>query len=358
MAGALALSVLCKTFCPLQPGEKTGRMVKLFHRGVDMLEVRNLVKNYGKQAAVKNISFTLQSGRVYGLLGPNGAGKSTTMNIITGYLGASSGTVIVEGHDLYAEPEEARRCIGYLPEIPPLYEEMTVLEYLQTAAELKGISPARLKDELKRVMEEVKLTDRRDTLVRLLSKGYRQRVGIAQALIGDPQIIILDEPTVGLDPIQVQQFRSLIRRLGEHHTVILSSHILQEISAVCDEILILKKGEIIAEGSAAELENLARGGSRLELLAEGSREEIGECLSAVPGIHSFRMREEEKEPGTVRVVLEAEAGADIRRDLFFGFSERKLPILEMSPVMRSLETAFLELTQEPGIKETSFVPER
>lgn len=313
-----------------------------------MLEVRNLCKNYGNHTALNNVSFTLQSGKVYGLLGPNGAGKSTTMNIVTGYLGPSSGSVIVDGHDLYEEPQKARSCIGYLPEIPPLYEEMTVEEYLQTAAELKGIAAAVRRQERNRVMNELALNDRRHTLIRFLSKGYRQRVGIAQALLGDPQIIILDEPTVGLDPVQVQEFRDLIRRLGENHTVILSSHILQEISAVCDEIMILKKGEIIAEGSAAELEEMAKGISTMELLAGGSREEIRECLTGIPGIRVFRIREEKEEPGACRVVLETEAGQDIRRAIFFAFCEKKLPILEMSPAVRSLETVFLELTQEEG----------
>ena len=311
-----------------------------------MLQVKNLCKYYGKFKALKDISFNLDPGKVYGLLGANGAGKSTTMNILTGYLGASSGTIQVEGYDISEEPEKARRCIGYLPEIPPLYEEMTVQEYLKTAAELKGISSALRKEEIRRVMNELMMSDRRNTLIRFLSKGCRQRVGIAQALIGDPRIIILDEPTVGLDPVQVQEFRSLVRRLGDNHTVVLSSHIMQEIAAVCDEILILKNGEIAARGSARELENMARGGQRMELLAEGNEEEIQECLSQIPQIRSFQIRKDDREAGVCRVTLKTDAGTDIRRAVFFAFSDRKRAILEMSPVSESLEEVFLELTQK------------
>ena len=315
-----------------------------------MIEVRHLCKSYGNHLAVKDLSFTLEPGKVYGLLGANGAGKSTTMNILTGYIGADSGDVFIKGYDLYKDPEKAKRHIGYLPEVPPLYQDMTIREYLRTVAELKGISSAERRSEISRVMEDCQLGERADTLIRHLSKGFRQRVGIAQALVGDPEIIILDEPAAGLDPFQIQEFRRLVETLGKTHTVVLSSHILSEVSAVCDELLVLRKGEIAARGSGAELARLVRGERQMELLAEGGRETILEILRTVPCILSWDMEEEHTddssgiEKSCFRVCLHIEPEADIRRDLFLAFCDRRIPLLEMSPAVRTLEEVFLELS--------------
>ena len=315
-----------------------------------MLKVEHLIKNYGKYPALKDISFTLHSGKVYGLLGPNGAGKSTTMNIITGYIGATSGTVTLDGYDLSQDPEKVRGRIGYLPEIPPLYPDMTIREYLRTTASLKKIPAASARTQIRTVMDDLMLSERQNTLIRFLSKGYRQRVGIAQALLGDPQVIILDEPTVGLDPIQIQQFRGLIRKLGTDHTVVLSSHILQEISAVCDELLILRKGELIAQGRTADLAYQARGKIRMQLLAEGSEQQIRGCLSGVSGIQSVSVSEEEQDGRVLRVRLEIEDGKDIRRPLFYAFCENRIPLLEIGPAVRTLEDVFLDLTESCALK--------
>lgn len=218
-----------------------------------MIEVKNLVKRYGNHCAVDHLSFTVEDGQVFGLLGPNGAGKSTTMNIMTGYLAATEGDVLIQGHNILEEPEAARKCVGYLPEIPPLYPDMTVLEYLRFCAELKKLPAERRKEDLDEVLSLAHLNGQAERLIRNLSKGYRQRVGIAQALLGSPKLIILDEPTVGLDPAQVIEIRKLIRELGQAHTVILSSHILSEVQAVCQQVLILSKGRLAASGSLQEL---------------------------------------------------------------------------------------------------------
>ena len=218
-----------------------------------MIEIDNLVKKYGEHVAVDHLSLTVEPGKIYGFLGPNGAGKSTTMNIITGYLGATSGTVTINGHDIFKEPEEAKKCVGYLPEIPPLYTDMTVLEYLNFVAELKKLEKGLRKRYVEEAMETTGILDVKNRMIRNLSKGYRQRVGFAQAILGYPEIIILDEPTVGLDPKQIIEIRDLIRKLGEKHTVILSSHILTEISAVCDHVFIISKGKLVASDSTENL---------------------------------------------------------------------------------------------------------
>ena len=221
-----------------------------------MIEVRNLVKKYGDHLAVDHLDFKIEAGRIYGFLGPNGAGKSTTMNIMTGYLGATEGEVIINGHDILKEPEEAKRHIGYLPEQPPLYMDMTVREYLEFAAELKGIGKKRRAEEISEVEDLVKIKDVEKRLIKNLSKGYRQRVGLAQAVLGFPEIIILDEPSVGLDPKQIIEIRELIRKLSENHTVILSSHILAEVREVCDYIIIISKGKLMASDTPENLERM------------------------------------------------------------------------------------------------------
>ena len=235
-----------------------------------MIEVKNLVKRYGDHYAVNHLSFTVEDGQIFGFLGPNGAGKSTTMNIMTGYLAATEGQVLVEGHDILEEPEAARACIGYLPEIPPLYPDMTVEEYLRFCAELKKIPKEQRTDQLTKVLALTHLEDMSARLIRNLSKGYRQRVGLAQAILGFPKIIILDEPTVGLDPKQVVEIRDLIRHLAKDHTVILSSHILSEVQNLCDQILIISKGRLVAFDDPASLERRLRNSKEILLTTEGS----------------------------------------------------------------------------------------
>ena len=233
-----------------------------------MIEVRDLVKRYGGHVAVDHLSFTVEKGQIYGFLGPNGAGKSTTMNIMTGYIGLTEGDVIVNGHNIVEEPEAAKRCIGYLPEIPPLYTDMTVTEYLRFAAQLKKVPKGERAEQIRRVVELTHIEDVQHRLIKNLSKGYRQRVGLAQALLGFPEVIILDEPTVGLDPKQIIEIRDLIRSLSGDHTVILSSHILSEVQEVCDQVLIINHGKLIASGSPAELEEKLAGTS-LSLTVKG-----------------------------------------------------------------------------------------
>ena len=230
-----------------------------------MIEVRNLTKRYGSHLAVDHLNFTVGEGKIYGFLGPNGAGKSTTMNIMTGYLGATEGQVLINGHDILKEPEEAKKNIGYLPELPPLYMEMTVAEYLKFAAELKKIPKNKREAQIKEVMRLTKLKEVENRLIQNLSKGYRQRVGLAQAMLGFPEIIILDEPTVGLDPKQIIEIRELIRRLAKNHTVILSSHILAEVREVCDYVMIIANGRMVASDTPENLELLMSGAGRIEI---------------------------------------------------------------------------------------------
>lgn len=256
-----------------------------------MIEISHLTKKYGANVAVNDLNLTLESGNIYGFLGPNGAGKSTTMNIITGYIGASSGEVKINGFDINKNPEEAKKCIGYLPEIPPVYGDMKVQEYLQFVAELKKIDKHNRKADIKQVMDLTKLHDVKDRLIKNLSKGYRQRVGLAQALIGMPEIIILDEPTVGLDPKQIIEIRDLIRSLKEKHTVILSSHILQEISAVCDHVFIISKGNLVASDSMEHLESRMSGAQQLEVTVSGARSDV-EQMKEIPGVKSFEITRE------------------------------------------------------------------
>ena len=265
--------------------------------GSVLIEISHLTKKYGANVAVNDLNLTLESGNIYGFLGPNGAGKSTTMNIITGYIGASSGEVRINGFDINKNPEEAKKCIGYLPEIPPVYGDMKVQEYLQFVAELKKIDKHNRKADIKQVMDLTKLHDVKDRLIKNLSKGYRQRVGLAQALIGMPEIIILDEPTVGLDPKQIIEIRDLIRSLKEKHTVILSSHILQEISAVCDHVFIISKGNLVASDSMEHLESRMSGAQQLEVTVSGARSDV-EQMKEIPGVKSCEITREISEEVT------------------------------------------------------------
>lgn len=306
-----------------------------------MIEVRNLVKRYGNHCAVDHLSFTVDDGQIYGFLGPNGAGKSTTMNIITGYLAPTEGEVVIEGHSVMEEPEEARKCIGYLPEMPPVYPEMTVREYLAFCARLKKIPKGEQSAQITRVVALTHLEDVIDRLIRNLSKGYRQRVGLAQAILGFPKIIILDEPTVGLDPKQIIEIRDLIRHLAKEHTVILSSHILSEVRAVCDHILIIHKGKIVACDTPEHLEEQLSGTHTVDLEVKGTAEQAEGIIGTIAGITDCAV--EHKTDETVSVHLTS--SEDVREKLFRAFAAADCPLLELTPHIASLEEVFLELTE-------------
>lgn len=309
-----------------------------------MIEVNNLVKRYGDHTAVDHLSFQIEKGKIYGFLGPNGAGKSTTMNMITGYIASTEGTVVINGHDILEEPEKAKKCIGYLPELPPLYFDMTVSEYLKFAADLKKIPKDKKSSMIEEVMEMVKITDMKNRLIKNLSKGYRQRVGLAQAILGYPEVIILDEPTVGLDPKQIIEIRELIRGLKEKHTVILSSHILSEVSAVCDYVLIISHGKLVASDTPDNLGRLAEGSNNLLLMIKGEKDKINEALEAVEGIKNIEF-EYQGQQGAWNVKVSTEEQADIREQVFYKMAEYNCPILEMQSKKVSLEEIFLELTE-------------
>ena len=310
-----------------------------------MIEVNNLVKRYGDHTAVDHLSFKIEKGKIYGFLGPNGAGKSTTMNIITGYIASTEGTVSIDGHDILEEPEKARKCIGYLPEQPPLYFDMTVLEYMRFAADLKKIPKNKKNEMIEEVMDRVKITDMKNRLIKNLSKGYRQRVGLAQAILGYPDVIILDEPTVGLDPKQIIEIRDLIKDLRQKHTVILSSHILSEVSAVCDYVLIISHGKLVASDTPENLSKLAAGSNNLSLVVKGDKEKIRILLGEISGVRDISI-EGSGEEGEWNVKLTTEEHTDIREDVFFKMAENRYPILEMQSRKVSLEEIFLELTED------------
>ena len=315
-----------------------------------MIEVSNLVKKYGDHTAVDHLSFQIEKGKIYGFLGPNGAGKSTTMNMITGYIASTEGKVMIDGHDILEEPEEAKKCIGYLPELPPLYFDMTVLEYMKFAADLKKI-PKKDKDkQIKEVMDMVKITDMKDRLIKNLSKGYRQRVGLAQAILGYPEVIILDEPTVGLDPKQIIEIRDLIKSLKKKHTVILSSHILSEVRAVCDYVLIISHGKLVASDTPDNLERLAAGSNSLLMKVKGEKDTVHKTLGSIEGVTGVEMSYDSDEE-LWKVKVSIEENVDIREKAFYAMAKADCPIYEMQVRRVSLEDVFLELTE--GEKETS-----
>ena len=354
-----------------------------------VIEVKEIVKQYGNHLAVDHLSFTVEKGQIYGFLGPNGAGKSTTMNIITGYLASNEGTVVINGHDILEEPEAAKKCIGYLPEQPPLYMDMTVMEYLRFAAELKGVQKSEQAEMLDDIIAMTYLEPVKERLIKNLSKGYKQRVGLAQALIGNPEILILDEPTVGLDPKQIIEIRSLIKELSKEHTVILSSHILSEVSALCDKIMIISNGKLVACDTPENLSRSMEGTITLELCVKDEKHIVESLLKKhfwnkvsiesemgqkdkVESVSKEMTQEAEKENlnslengdtedsveqkpaqkenkgrsniwrGTIRV----EGGRDIREQLFYLLADAKCPILEMKQSKMSLEDIFLELTED------------
>ena len=310
-----------------------------------MIEVTNLTKKYGDHIAVDHLSFRVEKGQIYGFLGPNGAGKSTTMNIITGYLAATEGTVTIDGKDIQKDPEEAKRSIGYLPELPPLYVDMTVREYLEFVAELKKVPKKERKQQIDEVMEMTQITDMQQRLIRNLSKGYRQRVGLAQAILGYPEVIILDEPTVGLDPKQIIEIRDLIRKLGENHTVILSSHILSEVSAVCDHIMIIAHGKLVASDSPENLQKLMSGSMELNLEVKGSAAAVKSALQEISQIDRIEENTEASQ-NVAKLKVISKENADIREQVFYALADAKLPILEMTHAEKSLEDIFLELTED------------
>lgn len=309
-----------------------------------MIEVNNLVKRYGDHTAVDHLSFTIEKGKIYGFLGPNGAGKSTTMNMITGYIASTEGTVKIDGHDILDEPEEAKKCIGYLPEQPPLYFDMTVLEYMKFAADLKKIPKKEKESMIEEIMDMVKISDMKNRLIKNLSKGYRQRVGLAQAILGYPEVIILDEPTVGLDPKQIIEIRNLIKDLKKKHTVILSSHILSEVSAICDYVLIISHGKLVASDTPENLSKLAEGSNSLEMLVKGEKETICQGLREIAGVRETAASRS-KEQGAWEITVTTDEQCDVREEVFLKMAHLNCPILEMKSKKVSLEEIFLELTE-------------
>ncbi len=315
-----------------------------------MIEVKNIVKSYGDKYAVNDISFTVETGEIVGFLGPNGAGKSTTMNILTGYLSANSGTALIDGIDILENPTEAKRLIGFLPEQPPLYMDMTVKEYLEFVYDLKKCKFPK-KEHLKEICELMKIEDVYNRMIKNLSKGYRQRVGFAQALVGNPPILILDEPTVGLDPRQIIEIRKLITRLGKKHTVILSTHILQEVQAVCDRILVINKGQLVADGNAETLAHKEAGNRRLVARIAGNKAEVKKAIRAMNSVLSCEEMGT-KEQGTTDFLIESEPNVDIRKMLFRLLSDRDWVLMGLKSMDMSLEDVFVSLiTNEGGVEE-------
>ena len=325
-----------------------------------MIEVRNLTKRYGDYTAVEDLSFEVEDGTIYGFLGPNGAGKTTTMNIMTGYLSPTEGEVIINGHDILEEPEAAKRTIGYLPETPPLYADLTVREYLSFVSELKKVPKKDRGEEIRNVMDALDLSGVRNRLIRNLSKGYRQRCGFAQAMIGKPETLILDEPASGLDPKQIVELRELIRELGKNHTVILSSHILSEVAEVCDRILIISEGRLVACDTPANLIGGAGNGGRprLRMIIRGTPDEVRAALGAVPDEMRRKadLQLKETENGCTQVTAALADGEDCRGDLSGALYAAGCPVLEMYEEKTSLESVFLELTEQAGRNRTEETP--
>ena len=317
----------------------------LRHRkvGIHLIEVKHLTKVYGEHRALDDVSFKIANGKIYGLLGPNGAGKSTTMNIMTGCLAATSGTVRINGFDIYDDAVKAKQLIGYLPELPPLYDDMTPAEYLLFVAEAKGVDPERAARQVREVMESTDIMSMKDRLIDNLSKGCRQRVGIAQAMLGNPEIIILDEPTVGLDPKQLVEIRELIRRLGESRTVIVSSHILAEVSELCDELLVISSGKLVAQGKLSDLEAMLGDTDNLHLVVRGDKEGVLTVLENIVGRENCTLQSTSKKDEVV-VDVSVSRDSDIRDRIFFAMADRRYAVLTMEIEHKSLENVFLALT--------------
>ncbi len=325
---------------------------KFCHGGFTLIQVSNLTKRYGQHLAVDNINFTVNEGEILGFLGPNGAGKSTTMNMITGYLSSTAGSISIDGFDILEKPEEAKKRIGYLPDLPPIYGDMLVREYLYFVCDIKNVKKDNRKVMVENIMESVKITDMAGRLIKNLSKGYKQRVGLAQAMIGFPPVLVLDEPTVGLDPKQIIEMRDVITNLGRNHTIILSSHILSEVSAVCDRVMIINKGRIVASDTPEKLsEGLSKGG-QLILRVKGNKEEIINVIQNIEVVESVKV-EAEREPGTVDVIVDGDKSSDVREILFNTLSAHQMPILMMKSVDITLEQIFLQVTQAGGAQHVS-----
>lgn len=318
--------------------------------GIILIEVKELVKKYGENMAVDHLNFTIEKGKIYGFLGPNGAGKSTTMNMITGYIASTEGEIKINGNDILMEPEKAKKCIGYLPEQPPLYHDMTVWEYLSFAAELKGIEKTKRHKSICEVISLTKMEEVSQRLIKNLSKGYKQRVGLAQAILGYPEIIILDEPTVGLDPKQIIEIRDLIKSLGEKHTVILSSHILSEVSAVCDYVLIIDHGKLVASDTPDNLSKLMTSSNSIDMTIKGTEDEIRGAFDLLEGLDDVIFHSSVVE-GAYDVLVKTFGETDIRENIFFTLAEAKCPILKMQSTNMSLEDVFLKLTNDEDEEE-------
>ena len=316
-----------------------------------MVEVKNLVKNYGKIAAVKDISFSAEKGEILGFLGPNGAGKSTTMNIITGYLSSTSGTVTIDGYDILENPMEARKRIGYLPEQPPLYPDMTVEKYLEFIYGLKKVKLPK-KEHLEEIMKLVKIDDIRKRVIANLSKGYKQRVGFAQALVGNPPVLILDEPTVGLDPRQITEMRSIIKSLGKKHTVIFSSHVLSEVANICDRIVVISNGKIAADAKTDDLSSITADNKKLSVTVEGASSGVLALLGDLEGVTKVR-RNLQLSDNVYEYYVEYKKDTDIRRGVFRAMAKANCPILEMKDAGMSLEESFLKLTDYTQVERKS-----
>jgi ABC-2 type transport system ATP-binding protein len=308
-----------------------------------MIEIRNLTKYYGDILAVNDATFTVQQGEILGFLGPNGAGKTTTMNILTGFLSATSGTVTINGYDILEQPQEAKRCIGYLPENPPLYLDMTVIEYLSFVSELKDVPSEQRIRQLAEIMRLARISDVSNRLIKNLSKGYRQRVGIAQALVGNPEVLVLDEPTIGLDPKQIIEMRNLIKELGKKHTIILSSHILPEVQAICDRVVIINKGTIAAVDTTEGLSRKISKTTKLHVTAEGPYRDVMQKLRLIAGVRHVELYAE-KENGINIIEIENDPDLDVRKQIFFEMARNSWPIIEMRSMDPTLEDIFLQVT--------------
>ena len=315
-----------------------------------MIEIKNLTKRYGRKKAVDNVSFTVEKGEILGFLGPNGAGKTTTMNILTGYISSNEGSVTVDGFDILKNPEEVKKRIGYLPENPPLYLDMTVIDYLNFVYDLKNVKLVK-KEHIDEIMNLVKITDVSMRLIKNLSKGYKQRVGLAQALIGNPEILVLDEPTVGLDPKQINEIRDLIKKLGKERTIILSSHILPEVSAICERVIIISKGKIVASDTLENISKNISGATTIVARIEGNLDEVTNVINLIEGVNSVSSKPS-TDDGANDYTISTNEGFDIRKPLFFALSEKQLPILLLNKQTLSLEDVFLQLTTvEKSIKK-------
>lgn len=309
-----------------------------------MIEVKNITKRYGKAVAVENISFTIEDGEIVGLLGPNGAGKSTTMNILTGFLEQTEGEVIIDGFDTLKKPKKAKKEIGYMPEGVPLYTDLTVKEFVTYMAEIKQVDRKTRKEKVEKIIEQTGLKDVEKKLIKNLSRGYKQRVSMAGALVGEPKILILDEPTVGLDPKQITEIRNLIKELGKTHTVILSSHILSEVSQICNKVIIINKGKIVAVDTPENLENKVNNNNCIYVMVEDTENKVEQIKDKINGVKKIELVEENKD-GTKQYLIEAEKDIDIRKTIFSEFAKENITIFEMKKADTTLEDAFMKLIE-------------